>query len=290
MATEAAARPRARTAEPSRGVFWFPLAVETAFFAAVIALVLAGERLRRPAAVTVMAGGEFIWFFLSAFAAATVLLILMLRSRRGPRWFGGLFSLALFIGVGIVAERFLGSAWAVLVVSAAVLFHYSLRRVVVFDLVLVLGLAGISLNLGEAIQPTAALIILSILSLYDIFAVFVTGHMVAAAEALLRQKALFAIIVPVAPGDFLERLSEVTPGGRFLHLGTGDVVLPALLIASVGRGGLYPALPVVIGAFVGLAATHLIFMSQARRRPIPALPPIAMGAILGYLVTFLFNA
>jgi presenilin-like A22 family membrane protease len=270
-----------------RGAFWFAGLVETAVFLMVFGLVLLAEGRGRATVMVPIGSGEMVWSFLAAFAAATALLILLLRSRRGPHWFSRLFSLAVFIGSGIIAERFFGLAGAVLGVSLAVLAHYGLRRVVIFDLVLTLGLAGITLNLGSVMQPLSAVVILAILSFYDIFAVFVTGHMVTAAETLLRQKALFAIIVPVAPAGLLKRLKAVTPGADFLILGTGDIVLPGLLVAAVGRLGILQALPVALGALTGLAAMHFIFTTQPQRRPIPALPPIALGSILGYLVTFI---
>jgi len=290
MDDPAANKPRPDAAPSPRGAFWFAFLVEAAVLLAVFGLTLLAERHGRPSVMVPYGSGEMVWSFLAAFAAATALLILLLRARRGAFWFSRLFSVAVFIGAGIIAERFFGLAGAVLGVSLAVLLHYGLRRVYVFDLVLTLGLAGITFNLGSVMQPMAAIVILAILSFYDIFAVYVTGHMVAAAEALLRQKALFAIIVPVTPAGFLKRLTTVGSGADFLFLGTGDIVLPALLVAAVGRLGVIQALPVALGAIIGLASMHFIFMSQPRRRPIPALPPIALGSILGYLVTYIASA
>ncbi len=269
----------------------FTLAVEASCLAAISGLVLWGERAAPPLPPAAVVGSVwFLWYFLSAFAAATVLMVLLLRSRRGSRWFAAFFSLAVFVGVGVITERFWGAGGAILATASAVLLHYGLRRVAIFDLVLVFGLAGVTLSLGEAMPPLSILVILVVLSFYDVFAVFVTGHMVRAAEALLEQRAFFALIVPSGPRWFWTGLSAVAPGPKFLFLGTGDLVLPALLVAATGRSGTAAALPVLAGALAGLASMHLIFINQTRRRPIPALPPIALGAILGYLVSFLASS
>jgi len=287
MEPEAAAGPTVSEGRSS-GQFWFPLAVEAAALVSVAGLALAGVRTMPPPPAAGATGGWFIWYFFSAFATATVLMVLLLRTSRGSRWFAALFSLAVFVGVGVLGFRFFGAGGAILASATAVLSNYSVRRVAVFDLILVCGLAGVTLSLAETIPPLAALAILAILSLYDIFAVFVTGHMVRAAEALLRQRAFFAIIVPLTPRGFLNRLSAVEPGRKFLFLGTGDLVLPVLLVVATARfGGIYGALIVLAGSLAGLAGTHLFFMNQKRLRPIPALPSIALGAILGYLVSFL---
>jgi len=284
-----AAEPRETAAAPRPGAFWFPLLVETVIFCLVFALVLLALRPGRPASVAAVAAAPLsVWSFLAAFAAATVLFILLTRSARGSRWFAALFALAVFIGVAAAADVFFGPATAVLAASAAVLAYYGWKRVIVFDLVLVLGLAGVAIDLGAALQPTGTAVILALLSVYDIVAVFFTRHMVTGAEALLRQKALFAIIIPSAPAGFWRRSASVEPGRGFLIMGTGDLVLPALLVAAAGRYGLVRGLAVALGAIAGLVSTHLIFMAQRRRRPIPALPPIALGAIIGYLFTLIF--
>ncbi len=290
MGTEPAAGRKAGASVKALSRNLFPLAVEAAALSAVSGLVLWGERSAPPPSEPAVGGVWFLWYFLSAFAAATVLMILLLRSRRGSRWFAAFFSLAVFIGVGIITERLWGAGAAILVTASAVLLHYGLRRVAIFDLVLASGLAGITLSLGEALQPLTILVILVVLSFYDLFAVFVTGHMVQAAEALLERRAFFAIIVPAAPRWFWTDLAAVAPGSRFLFLGTGDLVLPALLVAATGRSGTAAALTVLAGALAGLTAMHFIFTNQTRRRPIPALPPIALGAILGYLVSFLASS
>jgi len=225
------------------------------------------------------------WQFLAAFAAATALLIMLSRSRRGARVFSLLFTLAVFVGIGVLAERFFGTAASVVVVSAAICAHYGFQRVAVYDLVLLPGMAGLAFTLGDSLQPIALAVILSILSIYDLLAVYATGHMTRIAAGLLRQKALFAIIIPVTPAGFRRRLKDVEPGGEFVIMGTGDIVLPAMLAASVARYGTAMALLPALGALIGLAAVHALFFSQPERRPMPALPPIALGAVAGFMLT-----
>jgi len=51
--------------------------------------------------------------------------------------------------------------------------------------------------------------------------------------------------------------------------------------------GIVPAL--IVGGFslLGLIASLLIFFLQKDKKPIPALPPIALFAIIGYIITML---
>ncbi len=91
------------------------------------------------------------------------------------------------------------------------------------------------------------------------------------------------MIVPDRPAGLAAPLADVTRGSGHSFLGTGDLTLPAMLVASAARAGWLAALSVSLGALLGLVAVNLIFRSQRVRRPMPALPPIALGAILGHL-------
>lgn len=270
---------------------WMPFLQETVVFSIVFVLAVLSVRAAPQAGVLSSggSGGVFILYFFASFAAATVLLLLLLRTVRGARFFSLLFAFAVFTGVATLTESLFGAATSILATSAAVLLYYAVPRVIVFDVILTLGLAGIAANLGSGFRPVALVIVLSILAFYDIIAVYGTRHMVVMADALVQRKVFFAILLPERPRQFLARTSSVTPGEGYLFLGTGDVTLPALLVASAARISIAEAVPVAIGAIAGLAGMHLIFYAQSKRKPMPALPPIALGAILGYLTTFLYQ-
>lgn len=228
-----------------------------------------------------------IWSFITAFAAATALLVILARTRRGAQLFTLLFTLAVFVGVGVWFETAAGTGTAIIATAAAVLLHYAIGRVATYDLILVFGMAGLALSLGGSLRPMVVVVILAGLSFYDLLAVYVTRHLAEAATSLLRQRAIFAIIIPVTVSGSFKRLKEVTAEGGFVFLGTGDMVLPAMLVASLAAGGSPAAIPVAVGALAGLLATSLIFAAQRVSRPMPALPPVALGSVAGYLITLL---
>jgi presenilin-like A22 family membrane protease len=269
----------------------FASALEIFLLGSVLLLVLLVGRLAafaKPGTVAAAAAPELtIWSFITAFAAATALLVILARTRRGALVFTLLFTLAVFVGVGAWFETAFGTGPAIIAVAAAVLLHYAVSRVATYDLILVFGMAGLALGLGEAMRPLVVVVILAGLSFYDLFAVYVTRHLAEAAASLLRQRAIFAIIIPSTSAGFFKRLKEVSADGGFFFLGTGDMVLPAMLVASLAVRGSSAAVPVAIGALAGLLATSLIFAAQRTHRPMPALPPIALGSIVGYLITLL---
>ncbi len=280
--------PPAGAPERPAGPPWFALAVEAAIFCGVFVLTAAGVRAVPPEAAVAPVGAGSVWFFLMSFAAASVLLVLLVRTRRGSTIFSALFLLTVFSGIGILFGRLLGPSAAVVSVSLSILAYYASRTVGVADLVMTLGMAGVAVVLGEGFRPSAVAVILAMLAVYDIIAVLVTGHMATAAAALIRRGVVFALIVPVRPSGLLKRTDQAIQGREFMFLGTGDAVLPALFLASVGRSEPVRMLPVAAGALLGLALTNAIFFAQPKIKPIPALPPIVLGAAAGYLFSLLF--
>ena len=170
---------------------------------------------------------------------------------------------------------------------AALALFWLYRAVWMQDLVMLLTLAGIGAIFGLALTPLTVVIILVILSFYDIIAVYKTGHMVKLAETMIQARAIFGFIIPTALSGFRENVTKVRPGEEFMILGSGDVILPLLLAASLVRISVSQAAVVVVFACLGLLITNLLFTSQKTRRPMAALPPIAAMSIIGYLVASL---
>lgn len=173
-----------------------------------------------------------------------------------------------------------------LAVLLTILFWY-LQNVFMQNLVMILTIAGIGAVLGISFVPTSVLIILVIFSFYDIFAVYKTGHMIKLAETMMHARAIFGFIIPNSLGGWKENLAAVIPGEEFMILGSGDIIFPLLLSASLVRISMIQAVVVSIFSALGLLLMFLLFSRQKVRRPMAALPPIAALSIIGYLLTSL---
>lgn len=152
---------------------------------------------------------------------------------------------------------------------------------------MIMTFAGIGAVIGLSFTPETVIILLVALSFYDIIAVYKTKHMVALAENMIKSRAIFGFVIPIAPSGFGEKMVRVVPGEQFMILGSGDVILPLLLSSSLVRVSLTASIIVAAFSAAGLFLMHLIFINQKIRRPMAALPPIALTAILGYLVASL---
>lgn len=201
--------------------------------------------------------------------------------------------LIVFSGTSMVMGAVLSPPWDILVTFLIVVAFLSIKNVLVHNVGIILGVAGIGSLLGLTISPRTAVIIMIILSFYDIIAVYVTKHMVKMAKTMMESGAIFGFIIPSQMSGFFshkgEAQAKVGVGDQFMILGSGDIGLPVVLASSVARYSLNDAVIVAAFSLVGLFVTHLIFVNQRERKPMAALPPIATMSIIGYFVALISN-
>lgn len=235
---------------------------------------------------------KFEWGDVILLMAMAIFFIFFSKYQKIARFSFKLFLiLIVFSGTSTIASVVLSPPWdigATILVLAAFLF---IKNVLVHNLGIILGVAGIGSLLGLAISPRTAVLIMIILSFYDIIAVYLTGHMVKMAKTMMESGAIFGFIIPSQVKGFFshkqEAQAQVGVGGQFMVLGSGDIGLPVILASSVVIYSLNDGIIVAMFSLVGLFITHLIFVNQCERKPMAALPPIATMSIIGYLVSIL---
>ncbi|MBI4117123.1 MAG: hypothetical protein HY451_00305 [Parcubacteria group bacterium] len=211
-------------------------------------------------------------------------------SRKSAFFFRLVLGLAVFAGSQTVFSLILNEAIFSTLFAALLAFAVLKTKIVLLhNIGIILALAGIGAVLGLSLAPLAVIILLLILSFYDIIAVYKTGHMVKMAEDMIKSRAIFGLVIPQKFLGWKKSLKNVSPGGEFMILGSGDIVMPLLLIASViGFHGLVYGLIVFLFSMLGLFLTFYLFITQKTRRPMAALPPIAAMSIIGYLAALFF--
>ena len=229
------------------------------------------------------------WQFLLAFGIGTAVILGLIRIMHGG-WFLRLFFIfALFSGMLITFNLFLSDIAAVIfsafLVAAYVIWPY----VWLHDAVMILTLPGIAVLIGLSLQPWFAVLILIIMSVYDYIAVYKTKHMIKMAKAMITGRAIFAMIYPEHWHGFKAHLNKAHPGEGFMMLGTGDFVFPIIMATSAFSISAVAAWTVLTVSLLGLLLMHIIFSLQKVRRPMPALPPLAAFAILGFVLAIILK-
>lgn len=199
--------------------------------------------------------------------------------------------LIMFGGSQVVFGSFLSFPWDMAASLAILALFFLWRNVFMHDVGIILALAGIGGVLGISITPNFGIIVLVVLSFYDIIAVYKTKHMVKMAQGMVRSGAIFGFIIPQENRSFFENRKQAKEqiGEQFMILGSGDIGLPVIFASSLIRQSLGEAIVVALFATIGVFLTHLLFTNQHKRQAMAALPPIATMCLIGYVVALLLK-
>ncbi|KPJ57584.1 hypothetical protein AMJ49_00485 [Parcubacteria bacterium DG_74_2] len=231
------------------------------------------------------------WRFILTFFLTTIILFLLIRfltlKKKGATLFKLLFVFAIFSGGVLFFDIWLSTQLAVILMGFLIFWWLMRPSVLIQDLCMILGMAGVGVALGLQLTPSVVMIILIVLSIYDWIAVYKTKHMVKIAKEMLKAGAISALIIPQTISGFKNSLTDIRPGGNFLILGGGDVVFPLLFSVSLISYGILKSSIVAFFSLIGLFFNFYVFLKQKDRKPMPALPLIAFFSIVGYLITLL---
>jgi len=226
--------------------------------------------------------------FILNFLLATLFILLILRfvkfEKEKGTIFKILFILAVLLGGLLFLETWLPEHLSLIFIFVLIFWWLKKPSVLIQDLLIILGIAGTGSILGLSLNPLTVVALLIIFLIYDFIAVYKTKHMVRMAKAMLESRAILALVIPPNIFGFRESLEKIQPGGKFLILGGGDIAFPLIFSVSLIPSGILHSFIVALFSLIGLFASFWFFTKQKERKPIPALPPIALFSIIGYLI------
>ncbi|MFH1106267.1 MAG: presenilin family intramembrane aspartyl protease [Candidatus Micrarchaeota archaeon] len=237
-----------------------------------------------------------VYFFVQILVAA-VLMLIILKFYKGKMLFRLLEFALIFITMWtfiaiLTKDDLLGISAAAIACIIRWRYLQSRNPFMLFASAVIGALLGISLD----IIPAAVLAVL--LAGYDFVAVFFTKHMIKLAEGLRERGAAFSISFP-SPEPAPRKVRKARPGEKTeevivrvraetVELGTGDLVIPALLVVSALKISLGSAVAALVGAFAGIAI--LFYYIDRMKGYWPALPPIVGGTLVSLAAyTFLLR-
>jgi presenilin-like A22 family membrane protease len=158
---------------------------------------------------------------------------------------------------------------------------------------MLLTMASVGTVFGRILSPWTAMILMLVLSIYDILAVRF-GYMMWMVAKLNDTDTLPAFILPRHFSEWnislkkpeVAKLVEKAPAEReFSILGGGDIEFPLLLVAAVYFAYSFTA-ALIVSAFslVGLIGAYWIQAVWLKGKSTAALPPIAIVSLIGLLI------
>ena len=196
------------------------------------------------------------------------------------------WGMVIILGLALPAEAAIGLG------AAVALWWLFLPLVWLQNILLLVTLVAVGAVFGTLVPPWTVVWILLAVSVYDIVAV-VLGYMMWLAKKLSESDTLPAFILPKKARDWtlnlrgssVRKLFEEESAERdFSLLGGGDIGFPLVFVASVFSAyGFSTALVVAGASLAGLIFAYLLQIFLLKGKPLPALPPICLLAVIGFL-------
>ncbi len=176
-------------------------------------------------------------------------------------WFALVISLAAFVDVKLaMVLALLGAVFKVIEVD---IYVHNLTELFIYG-----GLVAI---FAPIFTPFSALVLLFLISVYDMIAVWSTKHMIKLAKFQTSLKVFAGLLVPYGKK-------------KAAILGGGDIGFPLLFTVVIYKSLGLSAL--IIPLFVALAL-FLLLVKGKKDRYYPAMPYLSAGCIAGYFIAYL---
>lgn len=205
---------------------------------------------------------------------AILALFLMKRLDFFGTFVSGLLGFMIFSGLTLFVNPFIAAGFAVLLV----VFERKERSYTSNNILLLFAILFGAVPLGATYGVELLIWIMLILSVYDIFGVFVTRFIPNLAKQAAQRDVPLLLIAPRAG---IDRRDRPTLKNTAAMLGAGDVFMPAIFLSSVTINlGTPIAMWVILGAIAGILANTLL--AKIIKTGIPAMPMLAIGMLIAY--------
>jgi presenilin-like A22 family membrane protease len=236
-----------------------------------------------------------------AFAIALTLMLFLMKYKAElflRLWFFFVVTLAISITLNAISLQFGFPTIIALVIALPLAFIKIFKRnIIVHNLTELAIYPGIAAIFVPLLNIWAAVILLIIISAYDVYAVWHSGFMIRMAKYQMQKVKIFAgFFVPHTDKKQKQNIAKFKKSNskslktkkikvNVAILGGGDVVFPLILAGvALRQNGIFAAILIAIGATIALAA---LFHFSKKGKFYPAMPFITAGAFAGLILSYL---
>jgi len=241
----------------------------------------------------------------------TLLLLLIIRMKKINLWKAWFF-LAVFLAISLSLGVFLNTLVAFILALALAILKVTKPNVIIHNVTEVLMYSGIAIFLVPMLDITWAFILLIAISIYDMYAVWKSKHMVKMAKFQAKSQVFAGLFIPYTPkaqklkeGKKAAALPKSFKAGvksekvqkgerKNAVLGGGDIAFPLLFTGAVMEHlvvqgftrvqALQQSLIITLTTTIALAA---LFIFAKKDKFYPAMPFVTAGCLLGYGIVLL---
>jgi presenilin-like A22 family membrane protease len=243
-------------------------------------------------------GGHSLLFLLTGVALGTVLVLLLIKYKIFGLW-KLWFLVAVWFSASIALGVLIPGTIALIICLGLSIWKVYFPNPWIHNLTEVFMYAGLAVLLVPIFSLGWMLLLLLIISVYDMIAVWYSKHMIVMAKAQTESKLFAGLYIPKnskMPAPRAPGTSGTAKGTSSAILGGGDIAFP-LLFSGVamdwllidGASRLSALLLVQIITITTAASLLLLFIYAKKDKFYPAMPFLSLGAVLGFGIIWLIR-
>lgn len=256
-------------------------------------LEIGGFAVERP---QIQEEASFVYIMVAVLIGTGILLLLMKwnLSWVWKCWFG----LAIMICLGLAFAAFVPSTIAAVLAAFIAILKVFRPNWWVQTLTELFMYSGLAVIFVPVMNVFAAIALLVFISLYDMYAVWKSKHMIALAKFQAKEQMFAGLVVPYSGSRIRTVLPSDVGKGRLRRqnkssshvvrtaiLGGGDIGFPLLFAGVILKEwGVLPSLIIPLGATVSLI---FLFLKGEDGKFYPAMPFISFGCLIGLALAWL---
>jgi presenilin-like A22 family membrane protease len=241
---------------------------------------IAGYGLERPD----VAPGVSVAYIIAALLIGTVLILLIVRWNKVFLW-RFWFWLAVFLCLHIAFAAFMRTGYALLLAFVLATLKIVRPNVLVHNVSELFVYGGLAVIFVPLLTPLTAIVLLALISIYDMYAVWKSQHMTKMAQFQAQSGIFAGLLLPYLPQRIVLARGSAKGKVRSAILGGGDIGFP-LIFAGVVMKSLGLQLAVLVSLGATLALLGLLLYGQ-RKKFYPAMPFLTIGCLAGYALAVL---
>ncbi len=256
--------------------------------------------------------GSFLYLVIGI-AIGTILVLILVKFKQANIWKYWFFlavwmALSLSIGVLVKAKILFNYDVAMLLALVLAIWKIWKPNIFIHNITEVLVYSGIAVLLVPIFDVFWAIMLLIAISIYDMYAVWKSKHMVKMAKFQTKSNVFAGLMIPYKMKDMKVQKSSIN--GKFAKkldtstipkskpktaiLGGGDVVFPLIMTGAVMEGllreGLTKSQAFMQSSIMILTTTialALLFFFAKKDRFYPAMPFVTAGCLIGWAIVLL---
>ncbi|MBI4153368.1 hypothetical protein HY497_02495 [Candidatus Woesearchaeota archaeon] len=218
-------------------------------------------------------------YILTAVLVGTLFLFILMKFKIYLLWKAWYF-LAVFISLVMAFGAFISSLWAVILSLVLALWKIVRPNIFIHNISELFIYGGLAAIFAPIMNVFAGVMLLIFISLYDMYAVWKSKHMIKLAKFQSKNNVFAGFYVPYQLQNGLTKARRTKKKVKSAILGGGDVAFPLLFAGTVLKEfGLMLSIIIPICATIAL---FFLLIKGKKNTFYPAMPFISAGCLVGY--------